>query len=106
MLSAQDNDTLCRVGPGTPMGTLMRHYWLPAIRSDELPTPDGPPMRVKLLGEELIGFRTTHPRAPRHVGLDDHPGPAPLDRDGERGLRERRRTAWRGQPGDVSTAVW
>ena len=59
MLSAQDNDALCRVGPGTPMGTLMRSYWIPAIRSDELPAPDCPPVRIKLLGEELIGFRTT-----------------------------------------------
>ena len=59
MLSAQDNDTLCRVGPGTPMGTLMRNYWIPAIRSDELPSPDCPPVRIKLLGEELISFRTT-----------------------------------------------
>jgi phthalate 4,5-dioxygenase len=59
MLSAQDNELLCRVGPGTPMGELMRQYWLPAIRTDELPAPDCPPLRVKLLGEELIGFRTT-----------------------------------------------
>jgi phenylpropionate dioxygenase-like ring-hydroxylating dioxygenase large terminal subunit len=59
MLSKQDNDLLCRVGPGTPMGNLMRQYWLPAARSDELPAPDCPPLRVKLLGEELIGFRTT-----------------------------------------------
>jgi phenylpropionate dioxygenase-like ring-hydroxylating dioxygenase large terminal subunit len=41
------------------MGDLMRQYWLPAARSDELPSPDCPPMRVKLLGEELIGFRAT-----------------------------------------------
>jgi phthalate 4,5-dioxygenase oxygenase subunit len=59
MLSAEDNDILCRVGPGTPMGNVMRQYWIPAIRSDELPAPDCPPLRVKLLGEELIGFRTT-----------------------------------------------
>src|SRR5687768_9825174 len=50
---------LCQVGPGTPMGNLMRQYWVPAVRSDELPSPDCPPLRVKLLGEELIGFRTT-----------------------------------------------
>jgi len=37
----------------------MRQYWIPAIRSDELPAPDCPPLRVKLLGEELIGFRMT-----------------------------------------------
>jgi phthalate 4,5-dioxygenase len=59
MLSARDNELLCRVGPGTPMGNLMRQYWLPAIRSDELPAPDCPPVRIKLLGEELIGYRTT-----------------------------------------------
>jgi phthalate 4,5-dioxygenase len=59
MLSQQDNDILCRVGPGTPMGELMRQYWLPAMRSDEVPAPDCPPLRIKLLGEELIGFRTT-----------------------------------------------
>jgi len=59
MLSQADNEYLCRIGPGTPMGNLFRQYWLPAIRSDELPAPDCPPLRVKLLGEELIGFRMT-----------------------------------------------
>jgi phthalate 4,5-dioxygenase oxygenase subunit len=59
MLSPQDTEYLCRIGPGTPMGNLFRQYWLPAIKSDELPAPDCPPIRVKLLGEELIGFRTT-----------------------------------------------
>jgi nitrite reductase/ring-hydroxylating ferredoxin subunit len=59
MLSREDNELLCRVGPGTPMGNLMRQYWVPAALSSELPEPDGPPLRVKLLGEDLIGFRTT-----------------------------------------------
>jgi phenylpropionate dioxygenase-like ring-hydroxylating dioxygenase large terminal subunit len=59
MLSEQDNELLCRVGKGTPMGELMRQYWIPAVLSNELPVTDGPPMRVKLLGEELIAFRTT-----------------------------------------------
>jgi phthalate 4,5-dioxygenase len=59
MLSQKDNDELCRVGPGTMMGGLMRQYWLPALRSDELPAPDCPPVRVKLLGEELIAFRVS-----------------------------------------------
>jgi nitrite reductase/ring-hydroxylating ferredoxin subunit len=58
MLSKAENEYLCRVGPGTPMGALMRQYWLPAIRSDELET-DGAPLRVRLLGEDLIGFRTS-----------------------------------------------
>jgi phthalate 4,5-dioxygenase oxygenase subunit len=59
MLSKAENEYLCRIGPGTPMGNLMRQYWLPAIRSDELPEPDGAPLRVRLLGEDLIGFRTS-----------------------------------------------
>src|SRR4051794_7022866 len=59
MLSEKDNDYLCRVGPGTPMGDFMRQYWIPAVRSDELPGPDCPPLRVRLLGESLIGFRMT-----------------------------------------------
>jgi len=59
MLSVEDNELLTRVGAGTPMGSLMREYWLPAVRSDELAAPDCAPLRVKLLGEELIAFRTT-----------------------------------------------
>jgi phenylpropionate dioxygenase-like ring-hydroxylating dioxygenase large terminal subunit len=59
MLKKEDNELLCRVGPGTPMGGLMRQYWIPAIRSDELPEPDGTPVRIRLLGENLIGYRTT-----------------------------------------------
>ena len=46
MLSKQDNDVLCRVGPGTPMGNLMRQYWMPALTSDELPAPGLPAGRV------------------------------------------------------------
>src|SRR3954449_2682872 len=59
MLSENDNELLCRVGPGTPVGDLMRRYWIPAIRCEELPSPDCPPLRIRLLGENLIGFRTT-----------------------------------------------
>jgi phthalate 4,5-dioxygenase len=59
MLSREDNELLCRVGPGTPMGDLMRQYWVPAALSSELPERDGDPLRVRLLGEDLIGFRNT-----------------------------------------------
>jgi phthalate 4,5-dioxygenase oxygenase subunit len=59
MLSREDNELLCRVGPGTAMGNLIRQYWIPAVMSSELPRPDGPPLRVRLLGENLIGFRVT-----------------------------------------------
>ena len=37
MLKHEDNEKICRVGPGTPMGDLMRRYWQPAALSSELP---------------------------------------------------------------------
>jgi phenylpropionate dioxygenase-like ring-hydroxylating dioxygenase large terminal subunit len=61
MLTKEDNDILCRVGPGTPMGNLMREYWLPAFISQELEA-DGWPRRVRLLGEDLIAFRDSFGR--------------------------------------------
>jgi phthalate 4,5-dioxygenase len=59
MLSTQDNELLCRVSPGTPMGDLIRQYWIPALLTEELPSPDGPPVRLRLLGEDLIAFRVS-----------------------------------------------
>ena len=57
MLSPEDNATLTRVGPGTPIGNLLRRYWLPALLSAELPEADCPPVRVRLLCEDLVAFR-------------------------------------------------
>jgi phenylpropionate dioxygenase-like ring-hydroxylating dioxygenase large terminal subunit len=57
MLSREDNELLTRVGPGTPMGDLLRQYWMPAVLAAELPEPGGPPLRVRLLGEDLLAFR-------------------------------------------------
>ncbi|MBV8087274.1 MAG: phthalate 4,5-dioxygenase, partial [Chloroflexi bacterium] len=51
MLSKEENEMLCRVGPGTVMGDLLRQYWVPALLSEELPEPDSAPVRVRLLGE-------------------------------------------------------
>ncbi len=59
MLSREDNELVCRVGPGTPMGNLMREYWIPALQSDDLASLDGDPLRVRLLGEDLVAFRDT-----------------------------------------------
>src|SRR5689334_20310199 len=59
MLTAEENDLVTRTGPGTAMGEVMRRYWMPAALSSELSNPDGAPIRVKLLGERLIGFRDT-----------------------------------------------
>jgi phenylpropionate dioxygenase-like ring-hydroxylating dioxygenase large terminal subunit len=58
---------LTRVGPGTPMGALMREYWILACLSSEL-TADGAPLRLMLLGEQLIAFRDTNGR----VGVMEH----------------------------------
>jgi phthalate 4,5-dioxygenase len=59
MISHDQNELLTRTGPGTKMGTLMRLYWIPFLLSNELPEPDCPPVRVKLLSERLIAFRDT-----------------------------------------------
>jgi phenylpropionate dioxygenase-like ring-hydroxylating dioxygenase large terminal subunit len=86
LLSAEKNERLCRVGPGTAMGETFRRYWLPALLSEELPEPDGPPVRVRLLGEDLIAFRATdgsvglveaycpHRRAPMFFGRNEENG--------------------------------
>jgi len=68
MLTHEDNELLCRVGPGTPMGEVLRRYWLPVLTSEELPEPDCPPVRAKLLGEELVAFRDSN----GDVGLVDN----------------------------------
>ena len=59
MLSHADNEVLTRTDSGTLMGEAMRRYWLPALLSGEIPEPDCPPVRVKLLGESLVAFRDT-----------------------------------------------
>ena len=86
MLSEAENERLTRVGAGTPMGNVMRRYWLPALLSEELPEPDGAPVRVRLLGEDLVAFRDTsgnvglvdafcpHRRAPMFFGRNEECG--------------------------------
>jgi nitrite reductase/ring-hydroxylating ferredoxin subunit len=59
MLSAVDNKLITQVGPGTLMGSLFRRYWLPAMLSEELPEPDCAPVKLRLLGEDLLAFRMT-----------------------------------------------
>ena len=66
-MRAEQNDFLTRTGPGTPMGELFRRYWLPALLAEELPGPDCPPVRVRMLGEKLVAFRDTQNR----LGLID-----------------------------------
>ena len=60
MLSYEDNEILCRVGAGTPMGELLRRFWMPALLASELPAPDAPPLRLRILAEDLVAFRDTN----------------------------------------------
>src|SRR5665213_835486 len=83
MLKREENERLTRVDLGTPMGTLLRRYWIPAALSVELPESDGAPIRVRLLGENLVAFRDTegklglledacpHRRAPMFFGRNE-----------------------------------
>jgi phenylpropionate dioxygenase-like ring-hydroxylating dioxygenase large terminal subunit len=57
MLSAAENKLLCEVGPGTPMGDTLRQFWLPIELSTSLPERDGKPLRIRVLGEDLVAFR-------------------------------------------------
>jgi phthalate 4,5-dioxygenase oxygenase subunit len=60
MLTREQNERLTRVSPGTPMGELMRRYWIPALLSEEIAEPDSPPVRVRLLCEDLVAFRDSN----------------------------------------------
>ena len=62
MLSHEDNELLTRTNSGTPMGELMRRYWIPAVFSHQIEKPDCPPVRVGLLGEKLVAFRDSQGR--------------------------------------------
>jgi len=80
------NDRLTQTGPGTPMGEVFRRYWIPACLSEEIFEPDGPPVRVRLLSEDLVAFRDSsgeiglveaycaHRRAPLFFGRNEECG--------------------------------
>jgi phthalate 4,5-dioxygenase oxygenase subunit len=86
MLTPTENERLTRVGAGTPGGELFRRYWQPVLMSEELPENDGPPLRVRVLGEDLIAFRDStgkvglvaafcpHRRAPMFFGRNEESG--------------------------------
>ena len=59
MLSSEDNALLTQTGAGTPMGELFRRFWIPVLLAEQLPEPDGPQVRVKVMGEDLLAFRDT-----------------------------------------------
>jgi nitrite reductase/ring-hydroxylating ferredoxin subunit len=87
MLSHDDNETLVRVGAGTPMGKLLRIYWIPFITSKDL-VADGQLKRVKLLGEDLVAFRDSEGRVGLISNTCAHRGaPMMFGRNEECGLR-------------------
>ena len=69
MMTAEENDLLCRVEGDAPMGRMMRRYWIPACLSEEIEAADGAPLRVRLLGLDLVLFRDTEGRL---GALDEH----------------------------------
>ncbi|MEK9658538.1 MAG: Rieske 2Fe-2S domain-containing protein [Chloroflexota bacterium] len=85
MLSAADNELLCRVGPGTPMGGYLRRFWTPFLESWRLEA-GGSPEDVRLLGEDLVAWRDPsgkvglmearcpHRRAPMFYGRNEENG--------------------------------
>ena len=86
MLSTRDNEALCRVGPSTVMGDLLRRFWMPVLQSEQLPGPDCDPVELRLLGEDLVAFRDSsgrvglvealcpHRRAPLFYGRNEEGG--------------------------------
>ena len=59
MLSREENELITHIGPGTLMGNFMRQFWVPALLASEV-QPDGDPVRVLLLGEQLVAFRDSN----------------------------------------------
>ncbi|MEK9659566.1 MAG: Rieske 2Fe-2S domain-containing protein [Chloroflexota bacterium] len=59
MLSLQENEKLTHVGKGTVMGEYIRQFWMPFLLSTDIPDADGEPVRVRLLGEDLLAFRNS-----------------------------------------------
>ncbi|MEW2544494.1 Rieske 2Fe-2S domain-containing protein [Streptomyces sp. NPDC047002] len=85
-ITREQNERLTRVENGAPMGEVFRRYWIPALLADEVPEPDAPPVRVRLLGEDLVAFRDSngevglvdaycsHRRAPLFFGRNEECG--------------------------------
>jgi len=88
MLTKEENALVTRTDAGTPMGEAMRRYWMPALLSEELPAPDGPPVRVRLLGEDLVAFRDSAGRVGLLAQKCPHRGASLFfGRNEEQGLR-------------------
>ena len=56
MMSAEQNELITQIGPGTAAGAVHRHYWQPVALAEEL-EGKRPLRAVRLLGEDLVVFR-------------------------------------------------
>jgi 5,5'-dehydrodivanillate O-demethylase len=86
MLSIEDNKLLTEVGPGTPMGDLLRRYWQPVCAVDELLQSPFRTKELTIMGEELVAFcdrsgrpgliarNCTHRRASLAYGIVEEDG--------------------------------
>jgi phenylpropionate dioxygenase-like ring-hydroxylating dioxygenase large terminal subunit len=71
MSKTAENDLMTRVCGDPPLGRMLRtHYWLPAVVGAKLEA-DGAPARIRLLGDDYVGFRATDGR----VGFFDEACP-------------------------------
>jgi len=88
MLTVEENELVTRTDKGTPTGELFRRFWLPVALSEEIPVPDCPPARVRVLGEDLVAFRDSEGKVGLMEAYCPHRG-APLffGRNEENGLR-------------------
>lgn len=87
-MTKEETERLVRVGPGTPMGELFRRYWLPVVLLEELPQPDGAPVPVRILGEDLVAFRDSAGRPGLLAAACPHRGASlAFARNEEGGLR-------------------
>ena len=48
------DESLTRIGPRTPMGDVLRRFWVPALLAHELPGRYDAPVEVRLFGEDLV----------------------------------------------------
>ncbi len=102
MLKREDNELIGRVGPGTPMGNMMRRYWHPVCTSAQLAKRDAAPLRVRLLGEDYVAFRDSEGRVGLLEELCMHRGASlALGRMEEGGIR----CLYHGWKFDVTGAV-
>jgi phthalate 4,5-dioxygenase oxygenase subunit len=85
---AQQQDLICRVTGDAPAGQMFRRYWFPVLLAEEVAEPDGTPVRVRLLGTDLVAFRDTAGALGMLAAACPHRlASLALGRNEERGLR-------------------